>query len=158
MFNTYIVILHNYIYNYIVRHSRISNCLSTIDNRHLTVTNQSLSGFTIRIFLFGSIPDKIEISEKWKIIVIHNRYIFVEPWIPLNVDDLIVFHAAAIEMTYIDQPIPSPPKLPAFETANLLSPLTYMNHSICTEAVGMTGNRVNNYVQIATIASTVSKL
>ena len=59
MFNTYIVILDNYIYNYIVRHSRISNCLSTIDNCDLTVTNQSLSGFTIRIISFGIIPDSI---------------------------------------------------------------------------------------------------
>ena len=82
---------------------------------------------------------------------------FVEPWIPLDVNNLI-FHAAAIEMTYINQPIPSPPKLPAFETVNHLSPLTYINHSIHTEAVDMTGDRVNNFVQIATIALTVSKL
>ena len=33
-----------------------------------------------------------------------------------------------------------------------------MNHSIDTEAVDVTGDRVNNYARIATIASTVSKL
>ena len=37
----------------------MSNCLSTIDNHDLTVTNQSLSGFTIRIISFGIIPDRI---------------------------------------------------------------------------------------------------
>ena len=83
---------------------------------------------------------------------------FVEPWIPLDLDDLI-FHAAAIKMTYINQAIPSPPKLPSFETANHLSPLTYMNSAINnTEAVDVTGNRVDNYARIATIASKVSKL
>ena len=62
-------------------------------------------------------------------------------------------------MTYINQPIPSPPKLPAsFENANHLSPSTYMNLSVCNEAVDTTGDRVNNYARIANIASTVSKL
>ena len=42
---------------------------------------------------------------------------FAEPWIPIDIDDLI-YHATVINMTYIDQPIPSPPKLPSFETAN----------------------------------------
>ena len=51
---------------------------------------------------------------------------FVEPWIPLDLDNLI-FHAASIKMTYIDQAIPSPPKLPSFETVNRPSPLTYMD-------------------------------
>ena len=32
---------------------------------------------------------------------------FVEPWIPLDLDDLI-FHAESIKMTYIDQAISSP--------------------------------------------------
>ena len=50
---------------------------------------------------------------------------------------------AAIEMTYIDQLIPSPPKFLASETTNHLSPLTYMNHSINTEAADVTGDRVN---------------
>ena len=33
---------------------------------------------------------------------------FVEPWNPLDLNDL-TFHATAIKMTYIDQAIPSPP-------------------------------------------------
>ena len=74
---------------------------------------------------------------------------FVKPWIPLDLDELI-FHATAIEMTYIQQAIPSPPKLPSFETANHLSPLTYMTPEINnTEAVDVTGNRVDNYARIA---------
>ena len=62
-------------------------------------------------------------------------------------------------MTYIDQAIPSPPKLPSFETVNRPSPLTCMDlQTDNTDAVDVTGDRVDNYAIIAMIASTVSKL
>ena len=100
---------------------------------------------------------KYQRNEKSSSSTIVTSRCFAEPWIPIDIDDLI-FHAAKIHMTYIDQAIPSPPKLPSFETANHLSPSTYMNQSITTEAADATGDRVDNYARIAKIASTVLKL
>ena len=124
-------------------------------------TNKTLSGYFLGIAIF----DNSQMFAKLKYqrngqssssTIITSRC-FAEPWIPIDIDELI-FQAAAIKMTYIDQAIPSPPKLPSFETANHLSPSNYMNQSITTGDADATGDRVNNYARIAKIASTVSKL
>ena len=82
---------------------------------------------------------------------------FVESWIPIDLDDL-VFHTSKIELTYMNQSIPSPPKMPPFETANLLSPVSYMNYENQNATVNASGDRVNKYARMSMIASTVPKL
>ena len=89
-------------------------------------TKKTLSEYKIGIAIFDNSQmfTKLKYQRNGKLSssTIVTSGCFVEPWIPLDVNDLI-YHATAIEMTYINQAIPSPPKLPAFETANLLSPL-----------------------------------
>ena len=124
-------------------------------------TKKTLSAYFLGIAIFDNsqmfMKLKYQRNGKSSSSTIVTSRCFAEPWIPIDIDDLI-FHAAKIHMTYIDQAIPSLPKLPSFETANHLSPSTYMNQSITTEATDATGDRVDNYARIAKIASTVSKL
>ena len=125
-------------------------------------TKKTLSAYEIGIAIFDNSQMftklKYQRNGKSSSSIIVTSRCFVKPWIPVDVDTLI-YHATAIKMMYIDQVIPSPPKLPAFETTNHLSPLTYMNNSIHTEApVDATGERVNKYARVAMIAPTVSKL
>eukprot|EP00957_Ditylum_brightwellii_P071577 5442444-Ditylum_brightwellii.AAC.1 len=81
---------------------------------------------------------------------------FIEPWIPLDLDDL-VYHTLNIKMTYINQVIPSPLKLPAFKNIDPLHPTSYMELATNPDPADATGARVNSYAEMATIALTVSK-
>jgi len=124
-------------------------------------TKNTLSEYAIGIAIFDNSQMftklKYQRNGQSSLSTVVTSRCFVKPWIPLDIDDLI-FHTASVNMTYIEQAIPSPPKLPSFESANRLSPLTYMNpQSNNTEAVDATGDRVTNYARMATIASTVSK-
>ena len=75
-------------------------------------TKKTLSAYEIGIAIFDNSQMftklKYQRNGKSSSSTIVTSQCFVKPWIPLDVDALI-YHATAIEMTYNNQAIPSPP-------------------------------------------------
>ena len=82
---------------------------------------------------------------------------FIKPTIPSDIDD-IDFGDTKAPLTYLDQPIPSPPRMKAFETLDPFDARSYLSTTPTASDLDCSGNRVNAYAKMAMTASIVSKL